>query len=97
MEVGHELSAEEATERLKEFVERLRLRHAEEVRDLDASWVDRTLHVAFAAMGFHIEGTLTVEQRQVRVDGKIPLAAMLLKGKIEKTIREELQRVLAPV
>ncbi len=44
-----------------------------------------------------IEGKVDVQERNVTVEGGLPFIAMLLKGQIEQSIRDELATVLAAV
>ena len=53
------------------------------------------LEFAFKAMGMAVSGTVKVEESAVRLDAKIPMAAMMFKGMIEQQIRKELDGVLA--
>ena len=48
-----------------------------------------TLDFGFKTYGFHVTGRMSVEPEEVRFDGQIPLAAMMFKGKIEQTVRDE--------
>jgi hypothetical protein len=91
----HSLSAEEATARLKSFFEKLKERHQDKVSNLEEQWHDNRLEYSFSTYGFNIKGDLTVEPGEVKVNGSLPFAAMMFKGKIEQTVREELEKVLA--
>ncbi len=50
---------------------------------------------SFSTYGFNIKGDIDVEPDQVKVNGNLPFAAMMFKGKIEQTVREELEKLLA--
>ena len=93
--IPHNLSAEEATSRLKTFLEKLKERHQDKVSNLEESWDNNRLNYAFSTYGFAIKGDLTAEPNEVKVNGSLPFAAMMFKGKIEQTVREELERLLA--
>lgn len=94
-EVTHCLGKEEAKQRLQSFIEKVRQQFQEQVSHLQSDWQDHTLHFALSTYGMNVSGTLTVESDRARVEGKLPLAAMMFKGKIEKTIASELERELA--
>ena len=94
-EVPHQLDRETATERLKTFLEKVRQQYQGQVSNLQESWNEDTLTFAFSTYGFKISGTLTVAAGAVLLGGRLPLAAMMFKGKIEQTIRDELAKVLA--
>ena len=90
----HSLSAEDATQRLKMFFDRLKERHQDKLSNLAEQWEGNRLDYSFSTYGFNIKGDLTVEPSEVKVTGALPFAAMMFKGKIEQTIREELAKVL---
>lgn len=93
--VPHSSTQEEVTARLKGLLEHAKERNQDKVQDLVEDWNDNTLTFSFKTFGFDIGGTLVVEPQAVRVESKLPFAAMLFKGKIEQTVRDELTRVLA--
>lgn len=95
IKVPHTLSAEEATARLKTFFEKLKERHADKMSNLEESWDGNHLAYAFSTFGFNIKGDMNIEPSEVSVNGSLPFAAMMFKGKIEQSVREELEKVLA--
>lgn len=94
MSVPHQLGQEEAVTRLKGFLEKVKQRYQNQVSDLEESWVANALDFAFKTFGFHIKGHMVVDPDDVKFEGQIPFAAMMFKGKIEQTIRDEMNRVL---
>jgi hypothetical protein len=94
MNVPHQLGQEEAVSRLKGFFEKVKQRYQNQVSDLQETWVENALDFAFKTYGFHIKGRMAVEPSDVKFEGQIPFAAMMFKGKIEQTIRDEIHRVL---
>ncbi len=91
----HALSAEEATERLKKFFQKLKDRHSDKVSNLEEKWDGNKLAYAFSTYGFNVKGDVTVEPDQVKLNGQLPFAAMMFKGKIEQTVKDELNRLFA--
>ena len=94
-EVPHSLGQEQATERLKRFVDLVRERYQDQVSQIDGSWEDNKLGFSFTTYGFKISGDLTVEESVVIMDGKLPFAAVAFRGKIEQGIKSELEKALA--
>ena len=92
---AHSLGKDEALTRLKNFLARVKERHQDKLGNLEETWTDNQLQCSFSAMGFKVKGDVVVEDDQVRVNGQLPMAAMMFKGKIEQTMREELGRLLA--
>jgi hypothetical protein len=94
-EVSHDLGEKEATARLRGFSDALRAKYADQVKNLEESWnEDGSLTFSFKTMGLKIGGDICVGEDTVKLDGKLPFAAVAFKGKIEQEIREQLERVL---
>jgi hypothetical protein len=92
--VAHALPEVEAVARLRHFAAELKERHQDEVQSFHETWNGNQLDFGLTTWGLSIEGVLRVEPQQVVIDAKLPLAAMVVKGKIERSIREELTRLL---
>jgi len=93
--IPHQLGQEEALARLKRFLTKVKNRYETQVSDLTETWADNVVQFGFKTYGFTVSGQMTVEPADVRFDAKVPLAAMMFKGKIEQTLRDEIARVLA--
>lgn len=93
-EVSHSLGREAATERLKNFVDLIQKRYQDQVKDLQGEWNESTLNVSFSTYGFKIKATVMVEDDRVRLNGELPLAAVAFRGKIEQSIKSELEKAL---
>jgi hypothetical protein len=91
----HALGAEEATNRLKTLFGKLKEEHKDKVSNLEETWNDNKLDYSFSTYGFNIKGDMTVEADEVKVNGNLPFAAMMFKGKIEQSVREQLEKLLA--
>ena len=92
--VNHSLGQERAVELLKQFLPKLRDKFQGQVSDLEEAWNGNVLNFSFKTFGFKINGNLAVEPGDVKLTANIPFAAMMFKGKIEQTVREELTKVL---
>ncbi len=93
--IQHALGQEEAARRVKGLLERVVERYQDQVSNLQHQWIGNAVEFGFSAMGMSTNGTISVGDDSVVVDGKLPLAAMMFRGKIEETIREQLVRVLS--
>jgi len=92
--VPHPFTQEEAVSRLKQLMEAAKARNQGKLTDLVEEWKDSTLNFSFATFGFKVSGVVDVEPHQVKIQGTIPLAAAMFKGKIEQALKDELGRVL---
>jgi hypothetical protein len=93
-EVAHELTADEAKGRLERKAEMLHSQFGDQVKDMAQSWDGNVLNFGFKTMGMRFDGTLGVEDKQVVVNGDLPFAAMMFKGKIESEVRQRLEQIL---
>lgn len=91
----HELTREEAIERLQRFIELAKAQCGTHLNDLQENWHEEGVDFSFRAMGFSTNGTLKVEASEVHLHGHLPLAAVMFKGKIEQTVQKQLSRVLS--
>lgn len=94
-QVPHALGQMTATSRLRDFVDEVRQQYQEQVTDVSGQWNDHILDFSLKTFGFLIQGTLTVEDTVARVEGRLPLAAALFRGQIERSITSELTRALS--
>jgi hypothetical protein len=92
--VPHALDPQEATKRLQGFLERVRSRYQDQVSDLHEEWGENAGTFSFKTYGFNVKGNVAVQPGEVRVEGDLPFAAMMFKGRVEQTIRENLERLL---
>ena len=93
--VPHALGQEQAVEKLKQFVPKIKERYQSQVSNLEENWDGNTLNFGFTTFGFPIKGALAVEAGEVKLDGEIPFAAMMFKGKIEQEFKDSLNKLLA--
>ena len=94
-EVPHSLGQEAALEKLKGFLLQVQERYAKEISDVDGSWTDNVLNYQFTTYGIKIDGILTVKEDVVKMDGSLPFAALMFKGKISDSIRVALEKAIA--
>ena len=94
VEVPHNLGKQAATDRLKSLMDHVRSQYEGQVSDMQQKWTDNQLDFSFRTLGFGISGTLTVEEKFVRVEGQLPFAIMAFRGTIENQLRTEMQKAL---
>ena len=61
------------------------------------TWVHGSTDMDNIIFGMFVRGVVdvTIEENEVRLDGQIPFAAMMFKGKIEQGLRETMTKALA--
>lgn len=95
MAVSHRLSQDEALKRIKTLLGEVKTQFADKISDLREEWNGNTGKFSFSAMGFSVSGILTVNLSKVELSGNLPFAASFFKGKIESTLRERAETLLA--
>jgi Putative polyhydroxyalkanoic acid system protein (PHA_gran_rgn) len=93
--VPHNLPQGEVLRRLQWFIANARTEYANRVQSFQESWNGNTGILRVTGMGHHVEGTITVNPSDVTVQGRLPFAALMIRGRIETGIREQLGRLLA--
>ncbi|MFP6612189.1 MAG: polyhydroxyalkanoic acid system family protein [Pirellulales bacterium] len=95
LSVPHNHDKNTAVEKLKSFSNKVRGRYGDEVSDVVESWDGSHLNFGFRTRGMKISGNIEVEDDQVKLEGTLPLAAMMFKGRIEKEVHTALRLALA--
>lgn len=90
----HNLGKEVAIDRLKSFSEEVRQKYGSQVSNMEEEWSDGNLKFGFSIMGMKISGNMVVDDVLARIDGTLPFAAIVFRGKIEKEITEALKSAL---
>jgi hypothetical protein len=93
-EIPHTLSAGECKSRMERFIEALETKFQDKVHDLSQAWNGNTLNFGFKTFGIRVVGDMTAHDQRLEVNGDLPFAAMMFKGKIETEMRDQLGRFL---
>ena len=93
--VPHDLGQTTARARVDGFLDSVRRDLPAHVSDVSGAWEGNQLNYRLSVSGLGISGTLVVKETHVEVSGPLPLAAMLFRGQIERTIRDDLTRLLS--
>lgn len=94
MTIGYRLAREEALTRVKRLLLEVKEEHGDKISNLREAWNDSVGTFSFDAMGFSVSGIITVNDKDIAIDGKLPFAVGLFKGEIESTIRERANKLL---
>lgn len=93
--VPHTLEPQEAAERLKRLIESVKEQYGSHLSELHEDWSGTTGNFRVGAMGFKSTGTVEVRPTEVHIQGSLPFAAVMFKGKIEDAIRQQVEKRLA--
>lgn len=95
LEVPHQVGRDEARRRLQTRLEEAKREMAGRPVSLDEErWEGDSLIFRLQAFGMGVQGSATADDDHVRVEAKLPLAAMMMRGTIESQLRAELERIL---
>ena len=92
---SHQLDQAEAVRRVQQLAQRATAAYQGQVKDLQQHMEGNQGTFSFSIMGMKISGQVQVEPDQVRVEVDLPLAAMMVKGRIENELKKHLQELLA--
>src|SRR5687768_5684952 len=95
MSFPHQLGRQAAQDRVVDRLAKLKERHGGKFNITQETWVENVLDFVFSTYGMQIKGKVTVDDNEVKLDGQIPFAAMMFKGKIEQELRDQMTRLLA--
>jgi hypothetical protein len=93
--VSHSLDQQSAVDRLKGLMGGLQAKYKDVASDVQGTWTDNVLNFSLKVMGFSITGSVTVLDRVANVAGQLPLAAAMFRGRIEESIKSEMEKELA--
>lgn len=95
LSVPFQIPQEEAINRIKAYVTRARVQHADKIGNSHEEWNGNVGTFSSVDGPLSVSGSLTVDPSVVVVEVSLPLAAVFFKGKIEAAIREQLTRLLS--
>ena len=93
--VEHQLGSETAQSRLQDFIAQMTAQYTDTIDAMDGTWNDNNLVFELTVMGMKVSGTLTVSNDVIEIQGTMPFALSLMRGRMEKTMEQELRKLLA--
>src|SRR5262245_19021901 len=96
--VPHTLGRDKAKANIQTNLQRAKEMGLEQLKNMTEDWskwdTDSQFLFTLATSGIKITGVMTVTDDQVTVNGEIPFAAMMFKGKIEQGFKDLVGKVL---
>ena len=86
--LDHNLPQERAIICAEKIFKDLSEKYEDEFSDLEQKTEGNEILFSFRIRGMNISGTITVNEDNVTIEGKLPFAAKIFKGLIENKIRE---------
>jgi len=94
LSVRHQLSQEEAKQRLARLAAEVRAKNSGHVTDIAESWNGYVDTFSFRALGFSVSGSVEVREAEVVVEMKVPLAALMFKSRVEREVLAHARQAL---
>ncbi len=94
-QVPHPLDQQTAVSKLTGLMNAMQAKYKDVASNVQGTWADNVLNFSLKVMGFTIQGKVTVEDKVAHVEGKLPLAAAMFRGRIEESIKTEMEKELA--
>ena len=95
LSIPHNLSGEEALDRIKKLLVNLKQDHKDLIDKAEEEWDGSTGKFRFSVKGFDLAGTMNVSSSSVDINAKLPFAVSLFKGKISQVITDKAKELLA--
>jgi hypothetical protein len=93
--VKHDLAKDAALKRVKNLLDALQRQYKTYLGDVKGEWVGDVLTFSLTVAGLPTHGTGMVGEREIVVSGELPLPAVVLRGRIEQIISDELNKLVA--
>jgi hypothetical protein len=89
IQIPHHTTRLKARKKVNDLLTDVAEEHAHMVKDLQQSWDGDVLSFQFKAAGFKASGTLEVTDKELLVEGHLPLLARAFEPKIAHAIEKE--------
>jgi hypothetical protein len=93
--IPHQLSQEEALQRVKTLLTNLQNEQRDRIKNVTEEWTGNTAKFGFTAQGFNVSGDIIVESGTATINAELPFALSFFKGMINQTIREKATALLS--
>jgi hypothetical protein len=91
----HNLSQDEALQRIKDAIAQAKVEHSNSVKDLQESWNGNIGTFGGSAMGQTVSATVTINASEIVFALELPFAASFFKRPIEAGIRDFTVKLLS--
>lgn len=94
---NHGLKAEEAYNRIDNLLKNMAEKYADKISNPETRWNSDHSEMDFGVkvMGFGTNGKVYLEDGKITLEGKLPFAARIFKGKIENMVKEQLEELFS--
>lgn len=93
--VPHQLSKEEAIERIRGLVSQLRKEYGDQVSDVEEKWSGDRCEFSLRIRRMKLAGSIQVRSSSAEIRGNLPFAARMFEGQARKLIEQRARELLA--
>lgn len=94
IEVPHQLSKDEAREKIKSLLGDLKEKYSGQVKNVEENWTDYRNDFKLGIGPLSTNGNIVVEDSNIQIDLEIPLFASMYKNQIKSLIEEQAKKAL---
>ena len=91
--VQHNTTRDKARKIVEQKMKALESQYGHYASDIDHQWQGDTLNFGFKAKGFSGKGTLEITDKELILDGKLPLIAKPFESRIRSTVEREAEEM----
>ncbi|RLD50331.1 MAG: hypothetical protein DRI94_08885 [Bacteroidetes bacterium] len=95
IELTHDLEKEKGTACAEKIFKQLSDEYKDEFSDLEQETNGNIINFSFKIRGMHVKGNITVNNKNVVIDSKLPFAARMFQGMIETKIKENAEKMIS--
>jgi hypothetical protein len=95
LDIPHQLSKEEALERIKGLLTNLKAEQKDIVSNVEEKWEGDQGQFSFSAKGFDLAGNIEVQASSVKINADLPFALSFFKGMISNVITDKANALLS--
>ena len=92
--IDHQLEQATAQLRLQNFIDQITTQYADSISSMEGTWNENCLNFELVTMGMKVTGSLEITDDAVTIQGSMPLAMSMFRGRMEKTLEQELRKLL---
>ena len=92
--ISHKQNKTEAVRRIKNLLLELQADYKGQISDVKSKWTNSQAIYSFKMNGLQIKGAILISDKNVIVNGKLPLIAMAFRSQIENIIRQKATELL---
>jgi hypothetical protein len=93
--VPHQLSKEDALNRIKSLVEQLKAQYGNQVSNVSEEWHDNRCDFSLKMKMFKLSGSIMVDDSKAEIRGTMPPGTGRFEGKAKKLIEEQAKKLLS--